>query len=248
MTLSTIDEHARLDRIGPTSLELNGIRAGYSTATVLRDVSIAVPQGSLVALLGPNGAGKTTLLSVAAGLLRPAAGSVLLNGMDLTKRPAQRRLRDGLCLIPEGRGIFPSLTVRDNLKLLAPPWSSDGIDAAIEIFPVLGERIAQVAGTLSGGEQQMLALARVVLARPKLVLLDEISMGLAPLVVDQLYGVLQDLARTGISMLIVEQYVQRALGICSFAYILNKGQVAYSGPADALEHDTILQKYLGTGG
>jgi branched-chain amino acid transport system ATP-binding protein len=227
-------------------LALDGVFAGYGTSVVLQDVSVTVPKGTLVALLGANGAGKTTLLRVASGLLRPTAGNVRLGGADVTGQPAYRRTRRGLCLVPEGRGIFPSLTVRENLEIEVPPWIKNAeLDRALEMFPVLGTRMKQVAGTLSGGEQQMLALARAVLAEPKVILVDEISMGLAPRLVDSLFEALTELAATGISMLIVEQYIQRALEICSLTYIINKGAVVYSGSSQSLGRDTIIQKYLG---
>jgi branched-chain amino acid transport system ATP-binding protein len=201
----------------------------------------------LVALLGANGAGKTTLLRVASGLLRPSAGEVRLAGAAVTGQQAHRRARGGLCLIPEGRGIFPSLTVRENLEIEIPPWvKTTAFDRALEVFPLLGNRMKQVAGTLSGGEQQMLALARAVLAEPKVILVDEISMGLAPRLVDSLFQALTELAATGISMLIVEQYIQRALEICSLAYIINKGTVVYSGSSQSLQRDTVIRQYLGT--
>jgi branched-chain amino acid transport system ATP-binding protein len=228
-------------------LALDGISAGYGASAVLRDVTVSVPKGSMVALLGANGAGKTTLLRVASGLLRPTAGQVRVGGAVVTGQPAHRRARHGLCLIPEGRGIFPSLTVRENLEIEVPPWVKDTAPGrALDMFPVLGSRMKQVAGTLSGGEQQMLALARAVLAEPKVILVDEISMGLAPKLVDSLFEVLAELAATGISMLIVEQYIQRALELCSLAYIINKGTVVYSGPSQSLQRDTILREYLGT--
>src|SRR5258708_4989397 len=171
-------------------LVLDSVSAGYGLTPVLRDVSIVVPTGTLVALLGANGAGKTTLLRVASGLLRPTSGTVWLDGEDRTRQPPFRRAEAGMCLVPEGRGIFPSLTVRDNLELQVPPWLKDGkLDRALDIFPALGSRMAQVAGSLSGGEQQMLALARAVLAQPTVILLAEISLGLAPQLVDRLFGV-----------------------------------------------------------
>src|SRR5215210_4480450 len=155
-------------------LELSGITAGYGRTTVLRDVDVTVEAGTVVALLGPNGAGKTTLLRTAAGLMRPSAGVIRQEGDDVTRRDAVRRARAGLCLVPEGRGIFRSLTVKENLLLQVPPWHKDGgLERAYETFPVLKERNRQVAGTMSGGQQQMLALARAYLADPKLVLLDE---------------------------------------------------------------------------
>jgi branched-chain amino acid transport system ATP-binding protein len=228
-------------------LALDGISAGYGTSAVLHDVSLSVPKGALVALLGANGAGKTTLLRVASGLLRPTAGNVRLGEADLTGQPAYRRVRSGLCLVPEGRGIFPSLTVRENLELEVPPWTKKPeLGPALEMFPALGSRMKQVAGTMSGGEQQMLAVARAVLAEPKVILVDEISMGLAPKLVDSLFEALTKLAATGISMLIVEQYIQRALEMCSLTYILSKGAVVYSGPSRSLGRDTVIQKYLGT--
>jgi branched-chain amino acid transport system ATP-binding protein len=227
-------------------LALDGVSAGYGASAVLHDVTVTVPQGALVALLGANGAGKTTLLRVAAGLLRPAAGEVRLGGATVTGQPAHRRARRGLCLIPEGRGIFPSLTVRENLQIEVPPWVKDAaLGRALDMFPVLGNRTKQVAGTLSGGEQQMLALARAVLAEPKVILVDEISMGLAPKLVDRLFEALTGLAASGVSMLIVEQYIQRALELCSLAYIINKGTVVYSGSSQSLQRDTIIRNYLG---
>jgi branched-chain amino acid transport system ATP-binding protein len=228
-------------------LALDAVHAGYGTSQVLHGVSLTVPPGSLVALLGPNGAGKTTLLRVASGLLRASAGRVRLGGADVTRQAPHRRARQGLCLVPEGRGIFPSLTVRENLELDVPPWVKDGsLGRALEMFPALGSRMKQVAGTLSGGEQQMLALARAVLAEPKVILVDEISMGLAPRLVDRFFEALTDLAASGISMLIVEQYIQRALDICPLAYVISKGQVVYSGASGSLGRDTIARQYLGT--
>jgi branched-chain amino acid transport system ATP-binding protein len=198
-------------------------------------------------LLGANGAGKTTLLRVVSGQLRPTSGKVWLDGEDVTSLPAHRRARGGLCLIPEGRGIYPSLTVRENLELQVPPWIKHAtLDPALEIFPVLGSRMKQVAGTLSGGQQQMLALARAVLAEPKIILLDEISMGLAPLLIDQLFEALLRLAERGTAMLIVEQYVQRALDLCSLTYIISKGTIVYSGPSQSLRSETVIKSYLGT--
>jgi len=226
-------------------LELRGVTAGFGELTVLRDVNVAVAQGQAVALLGPNGAGKTTMLRLAAGLLRPRAGAVLINGEDVTRRSSDQRARRGLCLIPEGRGIFRNLSVRDNLRLSVPPWRSSGIDDALEAFPILRDRLGQAAGTLSGGEQQMLALARSYLAKPSVVLLDEISMGLAPRIVDQIFASLATLAATGIGLLLVEQYVERALEIVDRVYLLNRGRITHHGPATELTRDTILSHYMG---
>ena len=179
----------------PPVLELRDIDAGYGEATVLRGVSMAVPASGALAVLGANGAGKTTLLRVASGLLAPRAGRVLLDGVDVTRRRTGERVRRGLCHIPDPRGIFPSLTVRENLLLQAPSGAAAGsIDVAVETFPRLGQRLGQTAGTLSGGEQQMLALARAYVRRPRVVLLDEVSMGLAPNLVDEIYAFLARLA------------------------------------------------------
>jgi len=227
-------------------LVLDSVCAGYGLTTVLRDVSITVPAGTLVALLGANGAGKTTLLRVASGLLRPTSGTVWLDGADKTRQPPFRRAEAGMCLVPEGRGIFPSLTVRDNLELQVPPWLKDAnLDRALEVFPALRSRMGQVAGSMSGGEQQMLALARAVLAQPKVILLDEISLGLAPQMVDRLFEVLGRLAALGTAMLVVEQYVSRVLELCSAAYIMKKGAIVYSGPSSELRRSAVIDSYLG---
>jgi branched-chain amino acid transport system ATP-binding protein len=197
-------------------------------------------------LLGPNGAGKTTLLRTASGLLKPRSGRVLISGEDVTSQPPNRRAKSGLCLIPEGRGIFRSLTVRENLRMQVPTWSKDSsVDQAIEAFPVLGQRLGQLAGSMSGGQQQMLALARSYLSNPSVVLLDEVSMGLAPKVVDEIFESLRQLAATGVSMLLVEQYINRALEMADVVVLLDRGQVAYDGQPSNLEQDAVLRSYLG---
>jgi branched-chain amino acid transport system ATP-binding protein len=229
-----------------TALELRSVSAGYGASAVLHDVSIGVPRSSVVALLGPNGAGKTTTLRVAAGLLRPASGTVVLGGKEVTRLAPFRRARQGVCLIPEGRGIFRSLTVRENLELLIPPWRKDrSIDPAVQAFPILGQRLAQVAGSLSGGQQQQLALARAFLSAPEVVLLDEVSMGLAPVIVDQIFESFKLLASTGVALVLVEQYVSRALEMADTAYLMARGAIAWSGPAAALDTDAITRAYLG---
>ena len=244
-------------------LELRGITAGYGSHTVLRDVNLVVPDNAVVALLGPNGAGKTTLLRVASGLLKPSAGSVLVDGVDATGWPPHRLSERGVCHVPEGRGIFRALSVKDNIRLferLTPPLSgghppspgqvkdgfgSDPIAAVAESFPRLGERLTQRAGTMSGGEQQMLALARAYVAGAKTVLLDEVSMGLAPKIIDEIFEYLHRLAAQGAALLLVEQYVARALELADFVYILNKGRVQFVGESDELGEEQILASYLG---
>ncbi len=227
-------------------LELRGISAGYGTGTVLDGVDLVVPDGAVVALLGPNGAGKTTLLKVASGLLRPSSGTLLHDGEDVTGRTPYELARGGICHVPEGRGIFPTLSVADNLRLQAPRQvDRKAIDAAAAVFPRLGQRRRQLAGTMSGGEQQMLALAHAYVARPRTVLLDEVSMGLAPLIVDEIFDYLGRLAREGMSLLLVEQYVARALELADYVYILNRGRICFAGEPAEVEGDTVLESYLG---
>jgi branched-chain amino acid transport system ATP-binding protein len=227
-------------------LEIESVTAGYGDTVVLRDVSLSVPDSSVVALLGPNGAGKTTLLRAASGLIKLMSGKVTLAGEDVTGRKPYYMSRKGLCHLPEGRGIFPSLTVRDNLILQSPKGAeAASIEKAVKAFPVLGSRIKQFAGSLSGGEQQMLALVRTFLAEPSIVLVDEASLGLAPLVVDRIFDTLKEIADSGTSLLIVEQYVTRALELADSVYLLNRGQVVFSGPAEEVQGDELFERYLG---
>ena len=229
-------------------LRLQNITGGYGDTTVLRDISIDVPASSVVALLGPNGAGKSTTLRMAAGLLRPKQGTVMFDGADVTKLGPYQRTRRGLCLIPEGRGIFPSLTVRENLVMHVDKRGQRGAyTRAVDTFPVLGERRSQIAGTLSGGEQQMLALVRAYVANPKLVLIDEASLGLTPLIVDAIFQFIERIAAEGTSLLLVEQYIKRALALASVVYLLNQGEIVYSGPAAGLDEDTVFALYTGEG-
>jgi branched-chain amino acid transport system ATP-binding protein len=231
-------------------LQLEQLDAAYGRTNVLHEIELCVPQGAVVALLGPNGAGKTTLLRAAAGHLRPSNGRVVLDGADVTSKPPFQRARNGLCLVPEGRGIFPNLSVRDNLRLQIPPWkrNGDGFEPALEAFPKLRERLGQRAGTMSGGEQQMLALSRPFLADPRVVLLDEVSMGLAPRIVDEIFEALVALTRTGTALLLVEQYVSRALEIADSVYLLGQGRLTFSGPAAALDEAALVERYIGAAG
>jgi branched-chain amino acid transport system ATP-binding protein len=227
-------------------LELRGIHAGYGGTPVLRGVDLVVPDRSVVALLGANGAGKTTLLRVASGLLAPSSGTLLVDGQDLTGRRPHVLTHAGVCHVPEGRGIFRSLTVRENLALQAQDGDEGAaVERAVHAFPRLGERLGQVAGTMSGGEQQMLALARTYVQSPRLVLLDEVSMGLAPRVIDEIFDFLAMLAAEGASLLLVEQYVTRALAVADWVYLLNKGEVAFAGePAELADRD-VFAEYVG---
>ncbi|HVW32529.1 MAG TPA: ABC transporter ATP-binding protein [Acidimicrobiia bacterium] len=227
-------------------LTIEGVSAGYAGVLVLRDVSLVVPTSSVVALLGPNGAGKTTLLRVASGLLRPAAGRVTLDGADITGLAPHRLSGRGLCHVPEGRGVFGPLSVEENLVLFsAPGRERDSIDRAVEVFPILGRRLGQAAGTMSGGEQQMLALARAYISGAPVILLDEVSMGLAPVIVDEIFAFLERVAGEGTSLLIVEQYVNKALAIADYAYILGRGRITFAGDAHELADEDVFGRYLG---
>jgi branched-chain amino acid transport system ATP-binding protein len=227
-------------------LELRNICAGYGTGRVLENVNLVVPDGAVVALLGPNGAGKTTLLKVMSGLLRPTSGRVLLDGVDVTGASPFELARSGVCHVPEGRGIFPTLSVADNLRLQAPrSVDRRALELAAAVFPRLAQRRNQLAGTMSGGEQQMLALARAYVAEPATVLLDEVSMGLAPLIVDEIFSYLRRLASEGISLLVVEQYVARALELADYVYIINRGRIRFAGEPAEVGDQTVLESYLG---
>jgi branched-chain amino acid transport system ATP-binding protein len=227
-------------------LELRNITAGYGRVTVLRDVSISVPAGSVVALLGANGAGKTTLLRAASGLLSPTKGEIFVKGRKVGRSRPAKRAQSGLCLVPEGRGVFKELSVRENLRIFRPSWvKRDHTEAVVEAFPILGKRMSQIAGSLSGGEQQMLALSRAYVAEPEVVLLDEVSMGLAPIVIDQIFVSLKTLAASGVSLLLVEQYVDRALDIADTVVLLDRGTVSFTGSPSELDHDALMRNYLG---
>jgi branched-chain amino acid transport system ATP-binding protein len=229
------------------ALELQGLRAGYDKATVLWGLALNLPSGSIAALLGPNGAGKTTVMRAVAGLLRPSAGRVTLAGTDVTRATPHKRAELGLCMVPEGRGIFRNLSVRENLRIQAPPWVpvGDAVDKAVTAFPVLGKRDRQTAGSLSGGEQQMLAMARAFMADWKVVLLDEVSIGLAPRVVDEIYTAVRGLAGSDVALLIVEQYVGRVLDLADLVFLLDHGAATYSGPASGVDEERLTAGYLG---
>ncbi|MHB8339977.1 MAG: ABC transporter ATP-binding protein [Mycobacteriales bacterium] len=227
-------------------LDLIDVHAAYGRIEVLRGVTFAVPRGSVVALLGPNGAGKTTLLKVISGLLEPTSGHVHLDGRHVNGESPEQLAKAGLCTIPEGRGIFPNLTVTENLRLVAYAGGreSDIQEVAFSAFPRLAERRSQLAGTMSGGEQQMLAMARALATRPSLLLLDELSMGLAPLIVEQLYQSVRQIASTGVSVLVVEQFARTALAVCEYAAVMSGGRVVALGePADVEEALSVV--YLG---
>jgi branched-chain amino acid transport system ATP-binding protein len=227
------------------TLQLAGLAAGYSDTAVLRDIDLTVPVGCVVALLGPNGAGKTTLLRVASGQLSPTAGCIRFQGDDIARTSPEARARMGICLIPEGRGIFPSLTVREHLRLYGDP---DRAHLALEAFPKLRTRLQQPVGTMSGGEQQMVALSRALIAPAEMVLLDEVSMGLAPKIVDEVFQFLDVLRRAGRSLLVVEQYVAKALAFADYVYLLNRGRISFAGEAAEVDGDALFSEYVGAHG
>ncbi|MGX7724980.1 ABC transporter ATP-binding protein [Rhodococcus sp. 5G237] len=227
-----------------STLEISALTAGYGRTTVLREVNLTVAPGSVVALLGPNGAGKTTLLKTIGGLLAPMSGSIRLGGLDITGQGATKRAAAGICLIPEGRGVFPGLTVRENLLLAVDGPLSDHYDLALEVFPEIGRRLNAKAGSLSGGQQQMVALARAFVPRSSIVVLDEVSMGLAPLVVDQIFAALAVLRKAGKSVLLVEQYVGRALAGADVVHLLDRGRLSEALEPSALDEDELTSRYL----
>ena len=227
-------------------LELRNVRAGYGTIDVLHGVDLCVEPGQVYALLGPNGAGKTTTLSVCSAQIVPSAGQVLLCGREVNGVGTDALARAGVCLVPEGRGIFPNLTVTENLRMSTHAGTSfsDVQDRAFAQFPRLKERRKQVAGTLSGGEQQMLAMSRALATTPALLLLDELSMGLAPLIVEELYERVAELASGGLSILIVEQFAQAVLGVADVASIMLHGRVTRTGPPNEIAEE-LAAAYLG---
>jgi branched-chain amino acid transport system ATP-binding protein len=232
-----------------TVLALEGVSTYYGPVCAVRDVSISVEEGETVAILGANGAGKTTLMRTIAGLQSPREGTVRFRDRVLAKTAAHERARDGLVLAPEGRGLFRRLTVEENLQLGG--WGrgkavAEGVDAMLDRFPRLKERRRQIAGSLSGGEQQMLCVGRAMMRDPKVLLLDEPSMGLAPVMVAQIYDMLRELKERGVTLLVVEQNVGFALELASRGYVLARGEVAMQGTVDQLRNDpSIFDAYLG---
>ena len=229
------------------ALEIMDLRAGYGRVEVLHGVDLVVPRGSVVALMGPNGAGKTTLLNVAAGLVPSTSGCVHVAGMHVNGVAPEVFSRAGVCSIPEGRGVFPNLTVRENLRVFTHAANGDADEAeesAFTNFPRLRERRNQLAGTLSGGERQMLALSRAFFSQPSILLLDEISMGLAPIIVGELYEKVGLLASEGIAILLVEQFAAAALRVADYGAIMRQGRIEIVGePADV--RDALSEAYLG---
>lgn len=231
-------------------LELDRVEAGYGAFRALFDVSLTVAPGEAVALVGPNGAGKTTLARVASGLIAPSAGVVRVEGVDFTKAPTNRFARAGISHAPEGRSVFATLTVEENLVLsISRVRGRRGVKAglveAFELFPRLGDRRHQVAGTLSGGEQRMLAMARVLVDAPKLLIADELSFGMAPLIIDRTYELIQKVRESGTALLVIEQHVSYALKVCDRVVVLDHGAVSWEGPTS--EATDRVQAFLYAG-
>jgi branched-chain amino acid transport system ATP-binding protein len=228
-------------------LELRDVHAGYGPFRALFGVSFAVAPGEVLALLGSNGAGKTTIARVCSGLLTPTQGKVLFEGDDVTGRKPYHYARMGIVHAPEGRSVFASLSVEENLELTfrrsKPKDVRGALDEAYTLFPRLGERRRQLAGTLSGGEQRMLSLSRVMVERPRLLIADELSLGLAPIVVDEVYHTLEQIRDGGTTLLIVEQHVHHALAIANEAVVLVKGEIGFCGPVSEL--GDVHQRVLG---
>jgi branched-chain amino acid transport system ATP-binding protein len=232
-------------------LELRNVSAGYGPFRALFDVSLEVPEGGAVALLGANGAGKTTVARVATGLVKPLKGTVAIDGRDRTGDRAFRFARAGVAHAPEGRSVFATFTVEENLSLsfrrsLGADGLSDGLGKAYDMFPQLGARRGQLAGTLSGGEQRMLSLARALVESPRLLVADELSLGLAPIIVNQVYELLARIRESGTAVLIVEQHVGHALALCDHVVLLTHGAVSWSGPAKQAQEFVATQVFTTT--
>ena len=236
-------------------LQVENLVAGYGKVQVLHGLSLSVEQGQLVTLIGSNGAGKTTTLRALSGMIRPESGTIRLAGRDIAGLPSYAITRRGLAHSPEGRRVFATLSVADNLVMGAFPRLTGGrprgdvaadLDRMFALFPRLSERRAQLAGTLSGGEQQMLAMARAVMLNPDVVLLDEPSMGLAPILVEEVFRIISRLKSEGVTMLLVEQFAAAALGVADYGYVLENGRIAVHGPAAQLKDDPAVKAaYLG---
>ena len=232
-------------------LQVEDINVYYGAIHAIKGISFEVYHDEIVTLIGANGAGKSTTLNTIAGLLRPRSGRIVLEGKDLTTIPASRIVSQGMALCPEGRRIFQQMTVRENLEMGGYTRPKSEIPASLEEmftrFPRLKEREKQIAGTLSGGEQQMLAMARALMSKPKLLMLDEPSMGLAPILVEQIFDIIKELHQAGVTILLVEQNAQMALSIADRAYVLETGRIAMTGEASALlKNDDVRKAYLGS--
>jgi len=231
-------------------LEVRGLATAYGSIRAIKGIDLAVPEGRIVCIIGANGAGKTTLLKTISGLLRPAAGTMTFLGEDITALSPAQIVRRGIVLVPEGRAILSRMTVLENLEMGAYQRRDgrvrEDIEATMERFPVLKERRNLAGGSLSGGEQQMLAIGRALLAKPNLLLLDEPSLGLAPLIVSRVFRIIREINREGMTVLLVEQNVRQALKVSDYAYVLETGKIVHEGPSpELLDDPKIKESYLG---
>ena len=231
-------------------LDIQNLHAGYGQMKVLQGIDLNIQQGEIVALLGSNGAGKSTLNNNISRIYEPTAGAILFEGENITGLRSEQVVQKGIIHVPEGRRIFPNISVRENLELgsylRGQKNRKANLDRVVGVFPRLQERFSQLAGTLSGGEQQMLAIGRGMMAEPRLMILDEPSLGLSPLLVEEMFGLIQDLNKTGLSFFLVEQNVMQSLEIADRAYVIENGKIVLSGNTDALLDDPELKKsYLG---
>ncbi|MDY7575233.1 ABC transporter ATP-binding protein [Actimicrobium sp. CCI2.3] len=238
-------------------LTISNLHAAYGKVEVLHGISLEVPKGKVVTLIGSNGAGKTTTMRAISGMIKPKSGSVTLSGKDVTGLESHKIARAGLAHSPEGRRVFSTMSVTDNLLLGAFPRYTgsrprgdikEDLEKSLELFPRLKERQHQLAGTLSGGEQQMLAMARAVMLNPEVILLDEPSMGLAPILVEEVFRIILSLKKRGVTMLLVEQFAAAALNVADYGYVMENGRISVHGPAEKLKNDPAVQAaYLGGG-
>ena len=235
-------------------LEIKNLKVSYGKIEAIKGISLNVNQGEIVTLVGANGAGKTTLLKTISGILKPSAGVINFEGKDIQSIAPHSRVLEGLCQAPEGRGIFPGMTVLENLemgKYARPDWKKElqeDLDRVYTLFPRLKERQSQAGGTLSGGEQQMLSIGRALMSRPRLLLLDEPSMGLAPMFIQQIFKIIREIQTQGVSILLVEQNAAQALSCANRAYIMETGNIVKEGSGKELLNDEAIKKaYLGTG-
>ena len=232
-------------------LEINDLQVSYGMINAIKGISFSVDKGEVIALIGANGAGKTTTLHTISGLLRPKSGQILFNGLDITKVQPHKIVSMGIAHVPEGRRVFSQLSVMDNLKMGAFTRSDakekeETLETVFSRFPRLKERMNQAAGTLSGGEQQMLAMGRALMSRPQIILMDEPSMGLSPLLVSEVFDIIQSISKSGTTVLLVEQNAKKALSIADRAYVLETGKIVLSGNAsDLINDDSVKKAYLG---
>ena len=232
-------------------LELRDLRVSYGDAPAIWDASLKVETGQVVAVVGPNGAGKSTLINSIAGILRPRQGKVLINGVDITSAPGHRVCDHGIAIVPEGRRLFTAMTVQDNLELgayrkLARASTRETMQEVFSLLPVLKERRQQIAGSMSGGQQQMVAIGRALMARPRLLLMDEPSLGLSPLIVGEMFKIIRRINECGVAVMLVEQNIHQALEVAHHAYVIEQGRIVSSGdPASLLNDPKIKEAYLG---